>query len=256
MIENIKNKFICFNILFDHFFIKGNGYYAENSLVATMSKLFYHLLKYKTIRGGKQFQSEKSIFKVLEPYNFLLRYQFGYTTYDEIRNYLAMYTYKQGDNSLPNSKVIPEVISGVLSIAVMGVVRSSLNRINQIYQQIVDRDDLFYDGKALPLFDSISANVSQMADFAMGLNPRNIQLDKAMDALIQLDIESITSYERQKTVGYKLFGSISQNFRKELRFDMNQINPPARSMTVIKAAKDLQVNLERFRKNQTSLGRP
>lgn len=95
-----------------------------------------------------------------------------------------------------------------------------------------------------------------MAEFAMGLNPRSIQLDKAMDALVQLDIDSITSYERPKLIGYRMFGSISQNFRRELRFDMNQLNPPARSMTVIKAAKDLQVNLDRFRKNQTVLDRP
>lgn len=135
IIENIKNKFICFNILFDYFFIKGNGYYAKTSLVSSVSELYYRLLKNSVI-GKNKILSYKRILGILEPYNFLLRYKLGVSTYDEIRNYLARYTGNQEDAPLPNSQVVPEIISGVLSIAVIGVVHNSLNRINDFYQQL------------------------------------------------------------------------------------------------------------------------
>nr|QWE48329.1 RNA-dependent RNA polymerase [Phomopsis viticola mitovirus 962_1] len=268
IVEHCHNKFILMNILFDYFFIKGNGYYARTSLLFSLSELCYLLSKIisSNIQNSKKnskrnipkefkYISRKKIRDIMLPYYFLLRYNFGICSYDEIRKYFAMWTNKQDLYPLPNEKVVRSETERILSLAVIGVAFSTLNKTRDLYDRIIsiNKDDLFYEGKEMPLFTSIYLNISSIAEMAMTWNTRNIDLNKAIDALIMLDIDSITSRKRRKLVEFQMFGSISQRFRSEMRFGADQIISPARSLNIIKVAKDLQVNLLKFRKSQTML---
>jgi hypothetical protein len=97
----------------------------------------------------------------------------------------------------------------------------------------------------LPIIQAIFNNVDTLTEMSMKLQLEKITLEKAMDVLLLIDIDSISTLERRKVVQMAMIGKLAQRVRTEIRFDPNQIQPRARSMQIIAALRNLHLQLRR-----------
>jgi len=101
------------------------------------------------------------------------------------------------------------------------------------------------NGTPLPIIQAIFDNVNTLTEMSMMLQLQKITLEKAMDVLLLIDIDSISTLERRKVVEMAMIGKLAQRVRTEIRFDPNQVQPRARSMQIIAALRNLHLQLRR-----------
>lgn len=251
IIDNIRNPFIVFQILFDYYHIKGNLPSYQHSLVLTVAEIMRALSLHKISQKGKILGVKRLMWR-LEPFSVFMRFRFGLITYDELRKFFAVNVRSEEYMIGPQWKVILEEFSRVLSLGLTGMAWSSVKRISGIYQQIKMnptkwgyQDLMIEENVPLPIIQAIFDNVDTLTEMSMMLQLQEITLEKAMDVLLLIDIDSISSLERRKVLHMAMIGKLAQRVRTEIRFDPNQVQPRARSMQVIAALRNLHLQLRR-----------
>jgi hypothetical protein len=205
-----------YNIFFDYFQVKGNFLNNGKSILDTCSNFLHNY----SVRAKKP-QGLKTLTEKLYPFAFFLRNKFNLATFDETRCFFA----KLARNDLyflPNS---PEVISceihEVLSAALAEVSKD-------ISKQIIDMVDKLpllveqigptkVNGVTTPMIQSISNTIREIVRINDSFMGKDNYLDQAMDNLLLVDIEAISSSERITTLKMKQNVTVYQNFRSQVR---------------------------------------
>jgi glycyl-tRNA synthetase alpha subunit len=218
-------------------------YLAKDSLVKSIAILVHRISIY-----NKNTISIHRVIDRLLPINLLLRIKFELASYDEIRTFIAKYTARTESYMIgSNYEVILEEISRVINIALIGTAWSSVKKIPHIYD-IVDNKEriesletstLTYNGELHPIIYAIKNNLDRLNDYITKVQPNKFNLKDAMDSSPMLDIEKVTSYERMKYANMRVNISIANNFRRELKFDANQIMAAANPLKVLREVKVL-----------------
>ncbi|CAB42654.1 RNA-dependent RNA polymerase, putative [Ophiostoma mitovirus 6] len=241
IVDNINNKYIIFNILYSFFVEKGNTFLNKDTLLVCVSKFIQlHSLTLKKPIGLNKVKG------ILYPFNFMLRYRQNLCTNEEIRIFLGSSTCKRDDYMLPiSAKDVSLELTRVISAALVGMAYNAEKSLKNIY---FDLDKLspwigdgFKTGKhPKVMIQSIYNSVKSLSDFGLKMAQNKLTLSAAMDSLLLVDLDSISSSERIKYIQMKQNICLSQKVRKELRFDPLQMEQKARAMMLVKHMKDLE----------------
>lgn len=199
IIENINNPFIVMVNLFDFFKVKQNYYSSYSNLSDVVFRLYKGLNK----ELSKKFSNSRFRMKV-KVFHESLNYSFGYSTNDSLREILC-YNIKNDYYVIPNDNLIHQVYDDVIKMGLGKSVENSLMNLHSIFPNLIGRKEQLSledinDIRHYPIFKGIVNHVKRYRDIVKGWD-NNIQTfrQKSKD-LITLNIDSLFSKERNKTL--------------------------------------------------------
>jgi hypothetical protein len=196
----------------------------------------------------------RKIIRELRPFAIFLRYRQGLSTFDEVREYLARSVGDKHDiYMLPNTEeLVRSEMERVISSALVGAAHNSVKKLNSVFNDLdlltpwIGADLLNPDGSTKAIILAIYNNIKVLVDKGFEfVKSQTLSLDKAMDSLLLLDLDNISSSKRIKYVIMKNNISMARRVSKEMRFDPLQLEPRSRSMMLVKHMKDLEMKLGR-----------
>jgi len=211
LVKEITNPFIVYVILFDWFKIKGNTYTWGGDLVS-FCKYLYKGLK---LWNGKKyiFQSLRFVPR-LERFALGLNLSFGFGSYDQWRNAIAIATVPNDSYVVPGPRESASEMRRILGLGLREVVSSGIRSSLTIYDTLVeklpdlgleDRNDL---GK-LPIFSGVLNHIRKLMKATEAWDTGNVPLADVADELTVLDIDSVFAKERHKSRSLAKVGEIA-----------------------------------------------
>jgi len=199
IIENINNPFIVMVNLFDFFKVKQNYY----SSYLNLSDVVFRLYKGLNKELSKKFCNSRFRMKV-KVFHESLNFSFGYSTNDSLREILC-YNIKNDYYVIPHDNLIRQVFDDVIKMGLGKSVENSLMNLHSIFPNLLGRKEPLglediNDIRHYPIFKGIVNHVKRYRDIVKGWD-ENVQTfrQKSKD-LITLNIDSLFSKERNKTL--------------------------------------------------------
>jgi hypothetical protein len=221
IINNFKNPFVVFIILYDYFKIKNNLYTSKFSLVELLHRLYFKFSITKSKKVNLSLNKSKKQTKIFLnlSYNKLkmvkalalsLDIDFGYYNYDKLRNLFTLLV-TNDQYEIPGEGVALLEYKRILSQGMMGIV-------GKINSSIINNPDLLLskfeiEDKNLladnPVFISIYNTIKQSWKIVQAWDlSDSVVLHNASKEITDLDIESIFNKDRNKIRSLITVGSI------------------------------------------------
>lgn len=219
IINNFKNPFVVFLILYDYFKIKGNPYLLKFSLVDLLNRLYY---KFPFTNFNKKSKKDKrpnqiKLLKLSKRKNVMIKalslsldIDFGYYSYDKLRSLFALLV--TNDNyPLPDERVALLEYKRILSQGMAGIV-------GKINKSVISNPDLLLskfevEDKNLlndnPVFIAIYNSIRRSWETVQSWDlSDSIILHNAAKEIQDLDINSIFNKDRNKIRSLLTVGTI------------------------------------------------
>lgn len=220
IINNFKNPYTVFTVLYDYFKIKNNLYVSKYSLVEMVRRLFlkFPLTEYKKTKEG----SKKNIrmlslsvkgFKRIKALSLSLDIDFGYYSYDKLRSLFT--TMVTNDHyPIPDERVALLEYKRILSSGMAGIVGKINNSVLNNPDLLINKFDV--EDKNLladnPVFLSICNTITRSWEIVKAWDlSDNVVLHNAAKEIHDLDIEAIFNKDRNKIRSLLLVGSMIRN---------------------------------------------
>lgn len=244
LVTNVTNPFITWYILFDYFVIKGNMYLCKSSLDHFVARL-YSTTKLLERSNKKwitlKFVSFKKMLSKVQLFSFTMRNIFGISTYDEVRKFFAVNS-RSNDYVVAGPNAILSEMHRVFGNAMNWMVAQQVKRIEIIYKDLnkinifgVDRLEL----PSLPIWHAIRNRVSSLSEMQLKMDLSKITLKDAVETILLLDLDAVSQQDRKSFEIVMKAGQLTQEVKKHLNFDPEYTVPRMRSLSVVKATKDL-----------------
>lgn len=128
------------------------------------------------------------------------------------------------------------------------MVAQQVKRIESIYKDLdkinvfgIDRSEL----PILPIWQSIRNRCTGLLELQLKMDLSKITLKDAVDTILLLDLDSVSQQDRNSYEIVMKAGQLTQEVKKHLNFDPEYTVPRARSLSVVKATKDLSTQFRR-----------
>jgi hypothetical protein len=219
IINNFRNPFVVFIILYDYFKIKNNLYTSKFSLVELTYRLYHKFSLAKNVRFDSSTNKKvKKIFlnlsysklKMIKALSLSLDIDFGYYNYDKLRNLFAIMV-TNDQYPLPGEGVALLEYKRILSQGMAKIVgkinNSIINNPDLLLSKFEneDKNELSDNPVFISIFNTIvrSWKIVQSWDLS-----DSIILHNASKEIQDLDIESIFNKDRNKIRSLITVGSI------------------------------------------------
>jgi len=209
IVENFKNPFIVFTIIYDYFKIKKNSYYSSYSLVRLICNLYYKFSYYK---GKKKFflNINKKTYNKIRAFSLALDIEFNYYTYDKLR---SLFVNKNNNDQyvIPNERVALLEYKRILSVGLAKVVSNiNSNIINTPSNllskfDVVDKNELRWNTLFISIYNVINRQWEIVKQWDLSLE---LTLLESVHEICDLNIDSIFNKERNKLSSLLNIGKI------------------------------------------------
>jgi hypothetical protein len=98
---------------------------------------------------------------------------------------------------------------------------------------------------ALPIFHAIRNRVESLKELQNKMDLQKVTLRDAVETILLLDIDKVSQQDRKSYEIVMKCGQLTREVRKHLAFDPEYTVPKARSLSVVKATRDIST---KFRK--------
>lgn len=203
IINNFKNPFTVFLILYDYFKIKGNLYLIKFSLVDLLRRLYYKFPFTKFIKGKKitkMMNLSRKKFIMIKALSLSLDIDFGYYSYDKLRNLFTTLV-NNDDYPIPGDEVALLEYKRILSQGMAGIVGSINNRIITNPKLLLSKFEV--EDKNLlndnPVFVAIANTIRRSWETVQSWDlSDSVILHNAAHEIQDLNIDSIFNKDRNK----------------------------------------------------------
>nr|UTQ48823.1 RNA-dependent RNA polymerase [Monilinia fructicola mitovirus 6] len=193
LIENIGNMPTCYQVLFD-WIQKGNQARIRRSLEESVT-LFLH----RTQEFSKSPLGMNRIHEILRPISFFMRLRFGWSTDDEVRNQIAIWSRNSEFMLVGAEKWIRSEVLRVFDLAYASILQKSSRLTMEFYHKInefVELEDNIIGDHVHPILQCLENHMVQLVEKQQ---PRGTStLSEMCDSLTLMDIENVMSHARPK----------------------------------------------------------